>query len=84
MFHACISLLNPGWAVPFLGPESGTKNRPPFSINFFLGIIFGDPIYNKALSFTSCNARAGHDILAGHLLLPQQARRQGATFYKSG
>ena len=35
MFHACISLLNPGWAVPFLGPESGTKNRPPFSINFF-------------------------------------------------
>ena len=25
MFHACISLLNPGWAVPFLGPESGTK-----------------------------------------------------------
>ena len=30
-----------------------------------------------------CNARAGHDILADHLLLPQQVRRQGAAFYKS-
>ena len=84
MFHACISLLNPVGRSHFWGQNLAPKICPHFQSISSLGIIFGDPIYNKALSFTSCSARAGHDILADHLLLPQQARGQGAAFYKSG
>ena len=43
ILHACISILNPCWAVPFLGPESGTKNRPPFSINLSTPELFLEP-----------------------------------------